>query len=344
MTRRVNRTAYLILELVYHSQGIIYINGTSIYTEVQIPRAISPTAHSVQMFRDDSPGNNETQIDKLNNPFLQWIAGVLGITTTEKPILTPPETCDECKCGIINTKNRIVGGQETQVNQYPWMALLLYSGRFYCGASLINDRYVLTAAHCVNGFNKDRITVRFLEHDRSTEGETMTITRKVKRIVRHASYSSSNYDNDIALLRLDEVLKFDNLLRPVCLPTPGKSFSGYDGIVTGWGATQENGDVSVTLMEVTVPIHSNSECRQSGYGSSRITNNMLCAGFKEGQKDSCQGDSGGPLHVKNDTEYQIAGVVSWGEGCAKPNYPGVYTRVNRYGTWIRSNTKDACYC
>lgn len=83
------------------------------------------------------------------------------------------------ECGIINTKNRIVGGEETQVNQYPWMALLLYSGRFYCGASLINDRYVLTAAHCVSGFNKDRITVRFLEHDRSTQGETPTITRKV---------------------------------------------------------------------------------------------------------------------------------------------------------------------
>lgn len=108
-------------------------------------------------------------------------------------------------------------------------------------------------------------------------------------------------------MQLDEPLKFDHLLRPVCLPTPGRSFTGLDvrlmtvlpvsyikifvfdqGIVTGWGATQEQADVSVTLMEVTVPIHSNEECSQSGYGSSKITENMLCAGYKEGEKDSCQ--------------------------------------------------------
>lgn len=132
----------------------------------------------------------------------------------------------------------------------------------------------------------------------------------------------------------------------------------------------EQGDISPTLQEVSVPILSNSECRKSGYGSSRITDNMLCAGFKDGDKDSCQvgkfnehekksigphetkfimqfpiqGDSGGPLHIVNESVYHVVGVVSWGEGCAQPNYPGVYSRVNRYGTWIRSNTRDACYC
>lgn len=130
----------------------------------------------------------------------------------------------------------------------------------------------------------------------------------------------------------------------------------------------EQGDISPTLQEVIVPILSNSECRKSGYGSSRITDNMLCAGFKDGEKDSCQvrksnehenncifrhediikfimqGDSGGPLHIVNETVYHVVGVVSWGEGCAQSNYPGVYSRVNRYGTWIRSNTRDACYC
>lgn len=131
-------------------------------------------------------------------------------------------------CGITNKKNRIVGGEQTQVNEYPWMALLMYSGRFYCGGTLINDRYVLTAAHCVSGFNKDRITVRLLEHDRSTTDESQTITKKVLRIVRHASYSSANYNNDIALMRLDGAVQMTTQLRPVCLPTPGKSFTGSD--------------------------------------------------------------------------------------------------------------------
>lgn len=306
------------------------------------------------------------------NPFLQWLQGIFGTqtTTTEHPpapdVQTPVD-CEPCECGVINKKNRIVGGHETEINQYPWMALLLYSGRFYCGATLINDRYVLTAAHCVNGFNMERITVRLLEHDRSTATETKTLQRNVQRIIKHAAYNSATYNNDIALLRLDVPLEPASTgVRPVCLPTAGKSFTGTDGIVTGWGATQEHGSIATNLQEVQVPIMSNRQCRTTGYGSSRITDNMLCAGLADGGRDSCQvsvshcmdsnrsvnvfclfeclqGDSGGPLHVNNGT-HQIVGVVSWGEGCAKPNYPGVYTRVNRYGTWIRSNTRDACYC
>lgn len=135
------------------------------------------------------------------------------------------------------------------MNQYPWMALLTYGNRFYCGGSLINDRYVLTAAHCVSGFNKNRMGVTLLEHDRASNEESEVIKRNVLRIIRHAGYSPNNYNNDIgnlelafsvqmlnyhcfdipldfiALLRLDKEVTFGNSLRPVCLPTPGKSFS-----------------------------------------------------------------------------------------------------------------------
>ncbi|XP_037941498.1 trypsin-1-like [Teleopsis dalmanni] len=267
-------------------------------------------------------------------------------TTTPAPvILNPPRNCTDCVCGVANTQKRIVGGQETEIHQYPWMAMLLYGGRFYCAASLINDQYLISASHCVYGFRKERISVRLLEHDRKMS-HFQKIDRNISEIITHPKYSSRTYDNDIAIIKLDTPVEITELLHPVCMPTPGKSFKGETAIVAGWGALKVGGPTSDTLQEVMVPIMSQDDCRKSRYGSTRITDNMLCAGFEAGQKDSCQGDSGGPLHIvaSGTREHQLAGVVSWGEGCAKPGYPGVYARVNRYGTWIKTLTKNACLC
>ncbi|XP_017045433.1 LOW QUALITY PROTEIN: trypsin-1 [Drosophila ficusphila] len=265
-------------------------------------------------------------------------------TTPPPPTLNPPRNCSECLCGIANIQKRIVGGQETEVHQYPWVAMLLYGGRFYCAASLLNDQFLLTASHCVYGFRKERISVRLLEHDRKMS-HMQKIDRKVAEVITHPKYNARNYDNDIAIIKLDEPVEFNEVLHPVCMPTPGRSFKGENGIVTGWGALKVGGPTSDTLQEVQVPILSQDECRKSRYGN-KITDNMLCGGYDEGGKDSCQGDSGGPLHIvaSGTREHQIAGVVSWGEGCAKAGYPGVYARVNRYGTWIKNLTKQACLC
>ncbi|XP_058979635.1 trypsin-1-like [Musca domestica] len=266
-------------------------------------------------------------------------------TPTPPPVLNPPRNCSDCVCGIANTQKRIVGGQETEVHQYPWMAQLLYGGRFYCAGSLINDQFLVTASHCVYGFRKERISVRLLEHDRNAS-HFQKIDRKVEEITTHPKYNARTYDNDIAIIKLNEPVEMTDLLHPVCMPTPGKSFKGETGTVTGWGALKVGGFTSNTLQEVKVPIMSQDECRKTRYGASRITDNMLCAGYPDGMKDSCQGDSGGPLHIvaTGTREHQLAGVVSWGEGCAKPGYPGVYARVNRYGTWIKTLTKNACLC
>ncbi|KAG6445009.1 trypsin-1-like [Manduca sexta] len=294
---------------------------------------------------------------------IEWISNLFS-STTISPVHDPPEDCPTCQCGIARTRRRIVGGYETKQQYYPWMAVLMYNGRFYCGGSLLNDLYVLTAAHCTAGFRKEKITVRFLEHDRSQVNETKTIDRKVSAIIRHLRYNPGTYDNDIALLKLEERVDLSSALkkvrrdgnstepeenqdvglRPVCLPKGGLSYTNYTAVVTGWGTTEEGGSVSDTLQEVKVPIVSNDECRK-GYGG-RITENMICAGEKEGGKDACQGDSGGPMHIvdENGNKYREVGVVSWGEGCARPDKYGVYSRVNRYLTWIEKNTKDACYC
>ncbi|KAI4457410.1 tryptase-related [Holotrichia oblita] len=315
------------------------LSTTQEYTvESQVIEVSSPpNYYHGNLDRNDStglpPGVHPPMImQDQNNPpknaVIDWILGLFGNKppTQQPPVIVTPTSCGRCKCGASYKYHRIVGGVETTANAYPWMVYLTYSGRFYCGASVINDRYILTAAHCINGFPKERLAATFLDHDRSTTYETKTFTRKIANILKHGGYGvGGTFNNDIALLKLNEPLDFSGLVKPV-------------SIVTGWGATESTGQVSNVLREVDVPVISNMECRSTGYGR-RITDNMICAGYPEGQKDACQGDSGGPMHIANNSLYSIIGVVSWGEGCAQANYPGVYTRVNRYITLTHFDLK-----
>ncbi|KAG7211721.1 hypothetical protein KM043_010967 [Ampulex compressa] len=341
------RVAWNMTEVqwIMHSRSILYAAVIAAVVGIvnsQVQTEATPSSQAEK-------SNIRPDVFNDDKGFWEWLYGLVAnrpipTTTTEAPIVVQKEPCPSCTCGLTNKQNRIVGGVETQVNQYPWMAMLLYKGRFYCGGSLINSRYVLTASHCVDRFDINYMVIRILEHDRNSTSETEVQEFKVERVMKHGSYSTFNYNNDIALIKLKGVVQFKDALRPVCLPERGPTFAGMIGIVTGWGAIEESGPISNTLQEVSVPILTNAECRATKYPSRRITDNMLCAGYKEGSKDSCQGDSGGPLHVLRDTTHHIVGVVSWGEGCAQPNYPGVYARVNRYLTWIMRNTADACYC
>ncbi|ALC40948.1 CG18735, partial [Drosophila busckii] len=278
------------------------------------------------------------------NSFLDWIMSILGPEYADTSVPAKRE-CAACACGNINTRHRIVGGQETEVHEYPWMAMLMWFGSFYCGASLVNDQYALTAAHCVNGFYHRLITVRLLEHNRE-DSNVKIQDRRVVRVLVHPNYSTSNFDSDIALIRFNEPVRLGIDMHPVCLPPAAESFAGQTAVVTGWGALSEGGPISDTLQEVEVPVLSQQECRNSSYGPDKITDNMICAGnVEQGGKDSCQGDSGGPMHVMGASQaFQLAGIVSWGEGCAKPGSPGVYTRVSNFNDWIEENTRDACAC
>ncbi|XP_047026320.1 transmembrane protease serine 9-like [Helicoverpa zea] len=271
-----------------------------------------------------------------------------GLWGNRPPLIeaNQPRTTCSCKCGERNEVSRIVGGDEAGINEFPWMARLSYFKRFYCGGMLINDRYVLTAAHCVKGFMWFMIKVTFGEHNRCN-ATSRPETRFVLRAIAN-KFSLTNFDNDIALLRLNERVPISETIKPICLPTNNQNlYVGVKAVASGWGTLTEEGKVSCTLQEVEVPVISNQECRNTKYTASMITDNMLCAGYpKTGQKDSCQGDSGGPLIAerKHDKRYELIGVVSWGNGCARVGYPGVYTRVTNYIDWIRENTQDGCYC
>ncbi|KAK6627830.1 hypothetical protein RUM44_010309 [Polyplax serrata] len=249
-----------------------------------------------------------------------------------------------CTCGLANQEIRIVGGRPTGVNRYPWLARLVYDGQFHCGASLISENFVLTAAHCVRRLKRSKIRIILGDHDQFITTDSPAIMRAVSTIIRHRNFDINSYNHDIALLKLRKPVEFSKHVRPVCLPTESfGTLAGKNGTVVGWGRTSEGGMLPGVLQEVQVPILSLSECRTMKYKASRITPNMMCAG--KGYEDSCQGDSGGPLLLNTGGDkHTIVGIVSWGVGCGRPGYPGVYTRVTRYLEWLHRNMQGTCFC
>jgi len=243
----------------------------------------------------------------------------------------------------LNAKNgnRIVGGQKTDPQEWPWMAALLRDGSDqYCGGVLITNAHVLTAAHCVKPFSKESITVRLGEYTFDQTQDSSHRDFRIRSIQQHERYNTETYENDIAIISLQgSVETFNDFIWPICLPpADNRKYDGEKATVTGWGTIYYGGPISSYLQEVTLPVWTNKQCGDA-YKEHDIVDNFLCAGIPEGGKDSCQGDSGGPLQWQDPVNGRWAaiGVVSWGIKCAEPNNPGVYTRVNNYIDWIRAN-------
>jgi secreted trypsin-like serine protease len=203
------------------------------------------------------------------------------------------------------------------------MAALLYEkgGQLYqyCGASVIGDRWLLTAAHCEVKEGEWALI------NRSNLQAVGGVKLQVEHVYTHQQYNASTHDNDISLLKLGGDISA--AIPRVTVSAP--PIVGKTVVTAGWGLTTENGKQSLILREVTVPIVSSTQCKAS-YND--LTSNMICAG--EAGKDSCQGDSGGPLFLDNSNGVQQVGIVSYGVGCGRDGFPGVYSLVDRYRMWI----------
>ncbi|CAL8313948.1 unnamed protein product [Gadus morhua 'NCC'] len=236
-------------------------------------------------------------------------------------------------CGRAPLNSKIVGGVDAAPGTWPWQARL--EAVVLCGGSLINNMWVLTAAHCFPTNDTKGVTV-FLGHQDQGGSNPNEVSRTVSRILCHPDYNSVTIDNDICLVQLSSSVTFTDYIMPVCLAAEGSTFnSGIINWVTGWGTASLEGSPADILQGVDVPIVGNRECNCSN-GLGTITNNMICAGVPAGGKSVCRGDCGGPLVSRQGPLWVQSGVVSFSRGCALPNFPAVYARVSKYQPWILS--------
>lgn len=230
----------------------------------------------------------------------------------------------------------------------PFIVSLTRRGGHFCGASILNEQWLLTAGHCVcNGLNQFMkphhisgvVGLHSISEFQKNELASNSIEVNFQSIVVHPEYACTKVQDDIALLQMSNPLAIGLTVKPICLTTNSMLENSF-AVVSGWGWTKEDLSEGIRpdkLRKASVEIWRNKECersfRDNGRADYSILETQMCAGLKNGGVDSCWADSGGPLISDNN---DLVGVVSTGIGCARPGLPGIYTRVSRYIKWISS--------
>ncbi|XP_068612514.1 coagulation factor VII [Brachionichthys hirsutus] len=247
-----------------------------------------------------------------------------------------PQGAVACGRPQVHFAPRVINGQICPKGHCPWQALITENHAYICGAIVLSDQWVLTAAHCVWAKPDSVFHVTVGEHDRQTVERTEQERRVIKVIV-HLGYNKTSHDKDLAMLKLHRPVKLGQYVVPICLPAKNSSFSRTmatirHSTVSGWGRLSRYGPPARYLQKLVLPRVPQQECRL--HTRLNITRNMLCAGLRNGGQDACEGDSGGPLATRYKKTWFLTGVVSWGKGCANENLYGVYTRVSNFLSWI----------
>nr|BAF02296.1 Serase-1B [Mus musculus] len=251
----------------------------------------------------------------------------------------------QCDCGwqpAWRSAGRIVGGVEAAPGEFPWQVSLRENHEHFCGATIIGARWLVSAAHCFNEFQDPAQWAAQAGSVHLSGSEASAVRTRVLRIAKHPAYDADTADFDVAVLELARPLPFGRYVQPACLPAATHVFPpGKKCLISGWGYLKEDFLVKPeVLQKATVELLDQSLC-SSLYGHS-LTDRMVCAGYLDGKVDSCQGDSGGPLVCEEPSgRFFLAGIVSWGIGCAEARRPGVYTRVTRLRDWILEVTSAA---
>nr|CAA65251.1 trypsinogen [Botryllus schlosseri] len=231
-------------------------------------------------------------------------------------------------CGA--NADKIIGGSSASNGQFPSIIFQKKSGSFFCGGTIITPNRVLSAAHCEQ--NLVGLTVTGGTAYRNSGGVTISVSGKTV----HPQYNSNTIQNDIMILNLASSFSYSSTIAAAPLasssPSVGTESPLPDGAIPSAGIVS---NLPNTLQYVNVNVISTATCNSRSSYNGAILSGMICMGNMNGGEDSCQGDSGGPAYIQGSTT--IAGITSWGYGCAQPDQPGVYTDVAYYYSWINSN-------
>jgi len=322
-----------------------------ISTALAVPRAPQDSMERSEDNSDNSvdySGGSEDNFSDNSGNYTDFLDGAILERSNS---LLENRAINTCGCAPVSSSNRIVGGKEVNPKgKLPYQVLFQgcagMRGCSICGGTIVNKRFVLTAAHCYNSmFTSMHVIVG--EHnvcDGNPQGSPNEGGKliNVKKMTLHPDYNSRTIDNDIAVLELAEDITFTKKIKPACLPSSEtKDYSGIASTVSGWGGTigwrpndqQPQQPRQCTLKETIVKLLKGSDPMCSKYLKTSSSKIKLCA-FAKGT-DACQGDSGGPLTVPENGKYTLVGVVSYGSGCASST-PGVYVRVQGYLPWIKN--------
>jgi secreted trypsin-like serine protease len=253
------------------------------------------------------------------------VLSLIGVACSQHTLASPdPGVAEE----------PIINGSAAKLGEWPWQVEITRNGSTWCGGSLLSDRWVLTAAHCVDGQTAAQLAVRAGLINHAVPGPQVQ-TRSVLNFQIHPDWDSAAIDNDVALIRLSSAVTFGRYVQPIDIEESEVPV-GTMAFVTGWGWTTGPGAASNTLQKTSLPVVDTDECNDAGTLGLTVTDSMVCMGYVGGDTGGCHGDSGGPLVVASGSfsnGWKQVGVVSWGVGGFCDSFT-VFARLSALAPWI----------